>query len=137
MTVLSFKDARSNVEDCARQVRVADSERVDLLSAPGRILAEAISADRDLPPFPRATRDGFAVRAEDVALVPAPLKVIAEIAAGQDVSNINVNPSESAEIMTGAAVPAGADAIVMVEYSVGRTFLSADPGLSANSPSSS
>ena len=137
VTVLTFEDARRRVEDHARDLRKPDSERVDLLSAPGRILAESINADRDLPPFPRATRDGFAVRAEDVAQFPATLKVIAEIAAGQDVGNVSISHGECVEIMTGAAVPTGADAVVMVEYSVWQTFLSADSAVSPNSPSSS
>lgn len=80
------------------------------------MLAEKIVADRDLPPFPRAARDGFAVRAQDVAAVPFSLKVVAEIRAGMDVSGIRVGAGECAEIMTGAAAPQGSDAIVMVEY---------------------
>ncbi len=116
VTVLAFEAARRTVEDHARHVRVPDWERCDLLSAGGRVVAQEIQADRDLPPFPRATRDGFAVRASDVATVPAQLKAVAEIAAGQDVSNVVVGRGECAEIMTGAAVPSGADAVVMVEY---------------------
>jgi molybdopterin molybdotransferase len=91
---------------------------VDLLKAGGRILAQTITADRDLPPFPRATRDGFAVRCADVANVPSRLTNIAEIKAGMDVTGISIALRECAEIMTGAAVPAGADAVVMVEYTL-------------------
>lgn len=116
MTVIAFEAARHAVEDHARNIHPADCEHVDLLGATARILAQPISADRDLPPFPRATRDGFAVRAEDVSGTPARLKVVAEIAAGQDVTNISVSAGQCAEIMTGAAVPAGANAVVMVEY---------------------
>ncbi len=116
MTVLAFQDARHLVEEHARRAHVAAKERVSLLEAPGRVLAQEIVCDRDLPPFPRATRDGYAVRAEDVAAVPASLRVTAEIHAGMDVSGIRLEAGECAEIMTGAAVPAGADAVVMVEY---------------------
>jgi len=116
VTVLPFEAARHLVEEHARTVRLPDRERIDLLSAAGRVLAEEIHSDRDLPPFPRATRDGFAVRAEDVAQVPARLKVVAEIAAGQDVAGISIAAGEAAEIMTGAPVPDGANAVVMVEH---------------------
>ena len=133
MTVFSFEAARRSVIAHARAVRVPDIERCDLLSAIDRILAQGIFADRDLPPFPRATRDGFAVRAEDVSKVPAQLTVVAEIAAGQDVSNIAVSSGECAEIMTGAAVPTGADAVVMVEYT---TAAVATSGYGGRTPSS-
>jgi molybdopterin molybdotransferase len=116
MTVIAFRDARRLVEEHARRVPVSECESIDLLAAGDRVLAQEVKADRDLPPFPRATRDGFAVRAEDVAQVPARLKVVAEIAAGQEVSGIAIGTGECAEIMTGAAVPAGANAVIMVEY---------------------
>ena len=63
---------------------------MDLLHAIGRILAQPIVADRDLPPFRRATRDGFAVRAADVATIPARLNNVAEIRAGMDVTGITI-----------------------------------------------
>jgi molybdopterin molybdotransferase len=81
----------------------------------GRVLAEPVLADRDFPPFPRATRDGYAVRATDLKTVPVTLRVIGQIKAGANF-NARVASGEAAEIMTGAAVPAGADAVVMVEY---------------------
>jgi molybdopterin molybdotransferase len=88
-----------------------------LLDAVGLVLAEDVLADRDFPPFPRATRDGFAVRAADVQSVPARLLRVGEIKAGATVeaSGISVGPGEAVEIMTGAPVPVGADAVVMVE----------------------
>jgi molybdopterin molybdotransferase len=116
VALLSFEDARRSVEEHASGVRASETDAVALLSAAGRILAQSISADRDLPPFPRATRDGFALRAADVALVPASLRVAAEIKAGSDVSGIVLASGQCAEIMTGAAVPSGADAVIMVEY---------------------
>jgi molybdopterin molybdotransferase len=99
-------------------VRASEVEVADLLAATGRVLAEPILADRDFPPFPRATRDGYAVRAADVAQVPARLEVVGEIKAGDlpDPSLCSVQPGQAISIMTGASLPPGADAVVMVEY---------------------
>jgi molybdopterin molybdotransferase len=120
--VLSFEDTRRAVEQQASQVRHLKTESVDLLAASGRVLAKSILADRDLPPFPRSTRDGYAVRAADVALVPATLDVIGEVRAGESLENIPklIGSGKAASIMTGAPVPAGADAVVMVEYTAQR-----------------
>jgi molybdopterin molybdotransferase len=124
--VLSFEDARRVVEEHAAEIRAAcfkdahaqNTETLDLLSAAGRVLAESVVADRDLPPFPRATRDGYAVRSADLAELPATLDVVAEIKAGAQPGEIpcQVKSGQAAAIMTGAPVPEGADAIVMVEY---------------------
>jgi len=116
--VLSFEDARRTVEEQASQVSRPKTESVDLLAASGRVLAEPILADRDLPPFPRSTRDGYAVRAADLARVPATLDVIGEVRAGESLENIPklIGNGQAASIMTGAPVPSGADAVVMVEY---------------------
>ena len=116
--VLSFEDARHVVEQHATEVRPRGTETVNLLSAAGRILAEPITADRDIPPFPRATRDGYAVRAADLAKLPAILDVVAEIKAGAHPSQIpsHIASGQAAAIMTGAPVPPGADAVVMVEF---------------------
>jgi molybdopterin molybdotransferase len=114
--VVSFEQARHTVEQHAAQISRRETEIVDLSSAAGRVLAEAISADRDFPPFHRATRDGYAVRAGDVANVPAHLKIVGEIKAGDLPDRFKVNPGEAVSIMTGAPLPAGADAVVMVEY---------------------
>ena len=116
-TILSFEDARHLVEQHAAQVRVPETERVDLLAAADRVLAEAVLADRDIPPFPRSTRDGYAVCAADLSNVPATLDVIGEIKAGAEGTIPAVMRSgQTVSIMTGAPVPAGADAVVMVEY---------------------
>jgi molybdopterin molybdotransferase len=118
--VVTFEEARHIVEQHAAMVCASEVESVDLLAARGRILAEAILADRDFPPFPRATRDGYAVRAADVQGVPARLAVVGEIRAGSSLEaiggSITVNRGEAASIMTGAPLPVGADAVVMVEY---------------------
>ncbi|HSY03223.1 MAG TPA: hypothetical protein VK819_13750, partial [Acidobacteriaceae bacterium] len=69
--VLSYDEAAAVVRAATEQVRERRPvERVPLLAAAGRVLAEAVRADRDQPPFPRSTRDGFACRAEDLALGP-------------------------------------------------------------------
>ena len=114
-TVLSFLDARSCVEQHAANLRTQDTEVVELLHSAGRVLATDILADRDFPPFPRATRDGYAVRAADVAKVPATLSVVGQVKAG-DSFNQEVATGECVEIMTRAPVPTGTDAVVMVEY---------------------
>src|SRR5271167_3523111 len=117
-TVLSFEDAYRVVGQQAGLVQVTGTEFVDLLTAAGRVLAEPVSADRDLPPFPRSTRDGYAVRSADLSKLPAKLSVIGEIKAGEKLDRIpaNIGSGQTASIMTGAPVPAGADAVVMVEY---------------------
>jgi molybdopterin molybdotransferase len=116
--VLSFEDARRIVESHAASIVARETEVVDLLDAAGRILAETIVADRDFPPFPRSTRDGYAVRTADLANLPSILNVIGEIKAGQnpEQSQAEVGPGQAVAIMTGAPVPAGCDAVVMLEY---------------------
>ena len=113
--VLSFEDARHVVEEHASHLRPQGKELVEIPDSVGRILAEPVLADRNSPPFPRATRDGYAVRAADVTALPAPLQVIGEIKAGSEAS-LKLEAGQAAAIMTGAPVPPGADAVVMVEY---------------------
>ncbi len=91
----------------------AEHERVPLEQAAGRVLAEGIRADRDQPPFPRSTRDGYALRAASAA---EPLLVIGAIRAGEEWAGPALQAGEAIEIMTGAPVPAGADAVVMLEH---------------------
>jgi molybdopterin molybdotransferase len=116
--VLTFEDARRIVEQHASHVASGCTERIDLLHSVHRVLAEPIVADRDIPPFARSTRDGYAVRAADLASLPAELKVIGEIKAGSGQAPRVLNPGETFSIMTGAPVPAGADAVVMVEFTL-------------------
>ena len=115
--VLSFEEAYEVVRERCRKILKADStsEEVLLLQALGRVLAEPVVADRDFPPFARATRDGFAVRADDLPSGVTTLRVVGQVRAG-DSYDLPVAAGEAVEIMTGAAVPAGADAVVMVEY---------------------
>lgn len=113
---MSFEDARHSVEEHAAQLRPHGKELVELLESAGQVLAEVVPADRNFPPFPRATRDGYAVRAADLAQLPAKLRVIGEIKAGAPGVALTVNAGEAAAIMTGAPAPVGADAVVMIEY---------------------
>lgn len=114
--MVSFELARHLVEQHAAGVHPGETETADLLAALGRVLAEPILADRDFPPFARSTRDGYAVRAADVERVPARLAVIGEIKAGDSPETCTVNRDQAVSIMTGAPLPAGADAVVMVEH---------------------
>ncbi len=114
--IRTFEHARSSVEHHASQITATSTETVTLLRAARRVLAEPITADRDIPPFPRSTRDGYAVRSADIEDPPAKLKVIGEIKAGPSDQPRRLEPGEAYSIMTGAPVPDGADAVVMIEY---------------------
>lgn len=113
--VVSFEEARHIVEEHAAKVQPGEVETVELVAAHRRVLAERLLADRDFPPFPRATRDGYAVCAADLERVPVRLDVIGEVRAG-DRQELTVGHGQAVSIMTGAPLPAGADAVVMVEY---------------------
>ena len=89
---------------------------VGLASARGRVLRESVFADRDLPPFDRSAVDGYAVRAACLAN-GARLRVVDQIPAGT-MPRIPVGPGEAAAVMTGAPIPEGADAAIMVEDTV-------------------
>src|ERR1700722_2754560 len=117
-SVMSFEAARHLVEHHASSVAALDVEPIDLLAGLGRVLAEEIVADRDFPTFARATRDGYAVRSADVEQVPARLQVVGEIKAGYspETLGILVDHGQAASIMTGAPLPPGADAVVMIEH---------------------
>jgi molybdopterin molybdotransferase len=113
MPPLSFLEARALViETVSRGRALPGVEFVRLADADGRVLAEGVSADRDYPPLDRSMRDGFAVRAADV---PGTLTVIGEVRAGERFHG-DVQAGQAVEIMTGAPLPDGADAVVMVEY---------------------
>jgi molybdopterin molybdotransferase len=116
-TILSFEQARHVVEEHAATLRPSGKELLELLDSAGRILAEPVLADRNFPPFPRATRDGYAVRAADLATLPATLEVIGEVKAGVSVdAAFKIESGKAAAIMTGAPAPPGSDAVVMIEY---------------------
>src|ERR1700676_3948923 len=118
--VLSLEEARHLVERFAAGLSPEEAETVDLLAGLGRVLAEGILADRDFPPFARATRDGYAVRAADLAEIPARIEVVGEVKAGDwpEAGVCSVGRGQAVGIMTGAALPEGADAVVMVEHTL-------------------
>jgi molybdopterin molybdotransferase len=134
VTPLSFREARALVIDLVGRARTVPSvEDLALGDAAGRVLAADVAADRDSPALDRGTRDGYAVRAADV---PGSLGIIGEVRAGERFSGV-VEPGQAVAIMTGAPVPAGADAIVMVEdtrTSDGRVQIdgAAQPGQAIN-----
>jgi len=116
-SILTFEQARHVVEKHAAKMRPTEKESAELLEGEGRVLAEPVVADRDFPPFPRATRDGYAVRAADLVRLPVKLKVVGEIKAGATLDpRLRLQAGEAATIMTGAPAPSGADAVVMVEF---------------------
>jgi len=82
----------------------------------GRVLAQDVVAGENVPPFANSAVDGYAVRADDVAAVPVELLVVGTVAAGA-VATIAIKRGEAMRIMTGAPIPSGADAVVMVEDS--------------------
>lgn len=89
-------------------------ESVEFEQSLGRVLSEDVVSDVDLPPFPRSAVDGFALRACDLERLPARLAVLAVVPAGV-LPSFRIGPSECAQVMTGAPVPEGADAVQMVE----------------------
>ena len=118
--VLSYPAAAELIQTHARAVIARPSvhaESVPLLSAVGRVLAAPLKADRDQPPFPRSTRDGFAGRAVDFE-GSAALPVDGLLRAGEATVRTRLEPGHTLEIMTGAPVPAGADCVVMLEHVV-------------------
>jgi molybdopterin molybdotransferase len=123
--MLSYTDARREIIEIAGTVkRPLLREAVEIEQAFGRILAEPVLADRDYPPFDRSTRDGFAVRSADVSSPGARLDCIGELRAGGAFKGA-LGPEQCIEIMTGAAIPQGADAVVMIEHTKreGRTII--------------
>ena len=95
-------------------VQPGPTESVPLAEALGRVLAQPIDSDIDSPPFDKALMDGFAVRADDLADGTARLTVVEEVTAGQ-VASKTVASGQAIQIMTGAPMPDGADAVVRVE----------------------
>ena len=113
--MLSYREAREIVVKRLQAIpRTVETESVPLRQSLGRFLACDVKSDRDYPPFDRSIRDGYAVRAADTG-VGVRLKCIGELKAG-DTPSVEVTEGTCVEIMTGAAVPAGADAVVMVEH---------------------
>ncbi|MDH3528193.1 MAG: molybdopterin molybdotransferase MoeA [Acidobacteriota bacterium] len=109
--MISIEEALKIVED---QTFCLPVEGVGLEGCVGRVLAEDVYSDMDLPPFDRSQMDGFAVRSLDVGMSPARLRIIGESAAGKGWDG-HCGKDEAVRIMTGARVPAGADAVQKVE----------------------
>jgi molybdopterin molybdotransferase len=109
--VISVEEARTRL---LAPLAPLAAEQVALSDALGRVLAEDVAARRTQPPFAASAMDGYAVRAADVARVPARLTVVGSVPAGQAYAG-TVGRGEAVRIFTGAPVPAGADAIVIQE----------------------
>ena len=126
--VLAFAEALEAVLIEARGTGRSAIETSPLEQAHGRVLAGAVVAPRDQPPFDRATRDGFALRAADIG---NPMKIVGQVAAGQVWTGTALGTGEAVEIMTGAPVPPGVDAVVMIEHtSVADRMLRVEAGRS-------
>ncbi len=112
--MLPFEKALKTVLDSARWL---GSERVDIAGAVNRILAEDVTSDMDMPPFNKSAMDGYACRQEDLA---NELTIIETIQAGAS-PRMAIESNQCAKIMTGAAVPQGADCVIMVEFTENPT----------------
>ncbi len=114
--VLNYEEAAAVVRAHARRLSPRESavEELPLLQGAGRLLATEVVADREYPPFPRSTRDGFACRAAE--LMAGKLRIAGQLRAGEAWTRGAIGAGEAVEIMTGAAVPAGVDCVVMVEH---------------------
>jgi len=113
--MLRFEDARQRVIDEAGRNRSAKAiQSLPVHDSLGYVLAEEVRADREYPPFDRSTRDGYAVRANDAGPAKT-LRCVGEIRAGDSVKDA-LAAGTCVQIMTGAAVPGGADAVVMIEF---------------------
>ncbi len=116
-STISFQDAVARVLDAARPI--ARTETIALDDADGRVLAEDVTASLDVPAFDRAAMDGYAVRAEDTrdvrADAPASLTCVGIVTAGTMTARV-VGRGECIEVATGAPLPPGATAVVMVEH---------------------
>ena len=114
MPTLSFEDARACLLATVQPTQLQlQQESVSIHQSANRVLAEPLIADRDYPPTPRSVRDGYAVRAVDT---PGVFQLIGEVRAGGAPFTGAVLESQAVAIMTGAPMPQGADAVLMVEH---------------------
>ena len=116
--MISVNEALSIIR---RETHSLGHERINLEGAVGRVLADDIIADMDLPPFDRSQMDGFAFRSDAVRNAPAELRVVGESAAGLGWHR-ELRPGEAVRIMTGAPVPPGADTVQKVELTSEANF---------------
>ena len=113
--MLTYEQARRTViEQVAKAKGPRATATISVWDALGFVLAEEVKTEREYPPFHRSTRDGYAVRAAEVS-AGATLRCVTEIKAGDTVTHSLV-AGTCVQIMTGAAVPDGADAVVMIEH---------------------
>ena len=109
--MIPLDEARAHILE---RVAPTPGERVSLDAAHGLVLAEPIVSVEAVPPFANTAMDGFAVQAADTTAAPVTLDLIGTIAAG-DSPDLTVTSGQAVRIMTGAPIPVGADAVVMVE----------------------
>jgi molybdopterin molybdotransferase len=120
--MLSYEQARNKViEEVGKRRGPSATAVVSVWEALGLVLAQQVKTDREYPPFDRSTRDGYAVRSKETA-PGAQLKCVGEIKAGDTVRE-SLHAGTCLQIMTGAAVPAGADAVVMIEQTSREGYL--------------
>jgi molybdopterin molybdotransferase len=113
--MLRFEDARQRViDEAGRNKSPRPTQSLPVFDSLGYVLAEEVRTDREYPPFHRSTRDGYAVRATETGPAKV-LRCVGEIKAGDSVTDA-LAAGTCVQIMTGAAVPAGADAVVMIEF---------------------
>src|SRR5437763_11287673 len=113
--MLTFEEARRKVIEQVGKMRgPRERATVAVWDALGLVLAQEVQTDREYPPFDRSTRDGYAVHSKEAAPA-AQLKCVGEIKAGDTVREA-LAAGTCLQIMTGAAVAAGADAVVMIEH---------------------
>lgn len=126
--MISVEEALENI---MRHFKPLEPEEVNILEAMDRVLAEDIYSDVDIPPFANSAMDGYAVRAADTKGArpesPITLKVIANLAAGYT-TEAQVEPGTAVRIMTGAPLPAGADAVVRFEDTNESRGAKVEPG---------
>ena len=115
MAILTFQAARKTVlEKILHNRPLPIQEFVPILQTTGRVLAQNVLADRDFPPFPRSTRDGYAVLSADISSPPVKLRCAGLARAGTSFNESMVS-MQCVEIMTGAVCPPGAEAVVPEE----------------------
>jgi molybdopterin molybdotransferase len=113
--MLRFEEARQRViDEAGRNKSPRPRQVLPVHDSLGYVLAEEIRADREYPPFDRSTRDGYAVRSLETGPAKT-LRCVGEIKAGDSVTDA-LAAGTCVQIMTGAAVPGGADAVVMIEF---------------------
>ncbi len=102
------------IEQILARIKPLPTERVDLLGALGRVLAEPVVSRREIPPWPNSSMDGYALRSADSQAANASFRIVAHIAAG-GLPSTTIGPGEAARIFTGAPMPPGADAVIPQE----------------------